>query len=69
MGLDDVFTAKEDIAKNVKEELQKSMSAFGFQVGPSPPASHISEVWAAACCAGACRPHAYVVLPQPAHTS
>lgn len=32
MGLDDVFTAKEDIAKNVKEELQKSMSAFGFQI-------------------------------------
>lgn len=25
--------AKEDIARNVKEELQKSMSTFGFQVG------------------------------------
>ncbi|KAL4448951.1 hypothetical protein ABPG77_007668 [Micractinium sp. CCAP 211/92] len=32
MPLDDVFTSKEDIARNVKEELQKSMTAFGFQV-------------------------------------
>ncbi|KAI7845808.1 hypothetical protein COHA_000719 [Chlorella ohadii] len=32
MALDDVFTAKEDIARNVKEELQKSMSSFGFQI-------------------------------------
>ncbi|EFN51252.1 hypothetical protein CHLNCDRAFT_33194 [Chlorella variabilis] len=32
MGLDDVFTAKEDIARAVKEELQKSMSSFGFQI-------------------------------------
>lgn len=32
MALDDVFTAKEDIARNVKEELQKSMSGFGFQI-------------------------------------
>ncbi|PSC73089.1 hypersensitive-induced response 1 [Micractinium conductrix] len=32
MVLDDVFMAKEDIAMKVKEELQKSMTAFGFQV-------------------------------------
>jgi regulator of protease activity HflC (stomatin/prohibitin superfamily) len=30
MNLDDVFLEKEEIAKNIKEELTKSMSSFGF---------------------------------------
>lgn len=30
--LDDVFTSKEEIANDVKEELAKSMSAFGYEI-------------------------------------
>lgn len=32
MILDDVFTCKEEVAADVKEELTKSMSSFGFQI-------------------------------------
>ena len=32
INLDDVFTSKEEIAQNVKEELTKSMQGFGFQI-------------------------------------
>jgi regulator of protease activity HflC (stomatin/prohibitin superfamily) len=32
LQLDDVFTSKEEIAQDVKEELTKSMETFGFQI-------------------------------------
>eukprot|EP00891_Asterochloris_glomerata_P009809 jgi/Astpho2/9809/Aster-03780 len=32
MILDDVFTSKEEIAQDVKEQLEKSMTAFGFSI-------------------------------------
>lgn len=32
MNLDEVFTSKEEIAMNIKQELAKSMSGFGFQI-------------------------------------
>lgn len=32
MNLDEVFIAKEEIARAIKEELSKSMSGFGFQI-------------------------------------
>ncbi|GAB4820180.1 hypothetical protein N2152v2_007226 [Parachlorella kessleri] len=32
MKLDDVFTSKEEIANDVKEELTKAMAGFGFQI-------------------------------------
>ncbi len=32
MTLDDVFVEKEEIAKDIKEQLTKSMSVFGFMI-------------------------------------
>lgn len=34
--LDDVFLTKDEIAKNIKEELTESMSAFGFEILATP---------------------------------